>query len=79
MPRRAEPSGGSANRDPDKYRDNDGERDPLPPDQRLDTKPDPKSEARGDARENVGRTARGTAARPTGPEGSDRTKRKGRG
>ena len=59
----------------DRYRDNDDVRDPVPADQRNETDPDTKSEARGDARENVGRTARGTAAAPTGPEGNDRTKR----
>jgi hypothetical protein len=63
-------------RDRDKYRDGDDVRDPTPADQRVDTKPDSKSEARGPARENVGRTARGTAANPTGPEGNDRTKRR---
>ena len=41
----------------DKYRDNDDVRDPLPPEQRTGTKSDSKSEARGDARENVGNTA----------------------
>jgi hypothetical protein len=58
--------------DRDKYRDGDDVRDPTPPNQRSDTKPDSKSEARGPARTNVGRTARGTAAAPTGPEGNDR-------
>jgi hypothetical protein len=51
-------------------------RDPIPGAQRAGTDPDTKAEARGDARENVGRTARGTAARPTGPEGNDKTKRR---
>ena len=63
-------------RDRDKYRDNDDMRDPLPSDQRIETKPDTKSEARGDARETVGRNARGTDARPTGPEGNDRTRQR---
>lgn len=36
-------------------------RNPLPPDERVGTKPDTKHEARGDARENIG-TARDTAA-----------------
>ena len=51
-------------------------RDPIPPDDRLGTKPDTKTEARGDARENAGNNARGTDARPTGPEGNDRTRQK---
>jgi hypothetical protein len=62
-------------RDRDKYRDNDDVRDPTPPEDRMETNPDTKSEARGDARENIGNTARGTAADPTGPEGNDRQKR----
>lgn len=53
----------------DPYRDNDDlrgiERD------RSDVRPDTKSEARGDAREQVGNNARGTDASPTGPEGND--------
>ena len=61
----------------DKYRDNDDVRDPEPADQRVDTKSDSKAEARGDARESVGNNAQGTDARPTGPEGNDRTKRQG--
>jgi hypothetical protein len=60
----------------EKYRDNDDMRDPVPADERVGSSPDTKSEARGDARENIGRTARGTAARPTGPEGNDKTRRK---
>jgi len=59
----------------DEYRDNDDVRAPEPSDQRVDTKSDSRSEARGDAREAVGDNARGTDARPTGPEGNDRTKR----
>ncbi|HEX6057779.1 MAG TPA: hypothetical protein VFZ11_02085 [Gemmatimonadaceae bacterium] len=55
----------------DAYRDGDDVRDPIPDDQRLGTKPDTKSEARGDARENVGDTARGTAAQRTGGEARD--------
>jgi hypothetical protein len=57
--------------DRDKYRDNDDVRDPL--DDRSGTNPDSKTEARGDARENVGNNARGTDADRTGPEGNDRT------
>jgi hypothetical protein len=63
-------------RDRDKFRDNDDMRDPVAPEQRLDTKPDTKSEARGDARESVGRNARGTDANPTGPEGNDKTRQR---
>ncbi|MGI8548953.1 MAG: hypothetical protein ACR2M1_16800 [Gemmatimonadaceae bacterium] len=58
----------------DKYRDNDDERNPIPPDQRNDVKPDSRTAARGDARDDVGNTARGTDAHPTGPEGNDKTK-----
>jgi hypothetical protein len=62
----------SANRD--KYRDNDDTRDPLSGDERVGINPDSKSEARGDAREAIGNTARDTDANPTGPEGNDRTR-----
>ena len=57
--------------DRDRYRDNDDMRAPLR--DRSGTDPDSKSEARGDARENVGNTARGTDTDPTGPEGNDRS------
>lgn len=63
----------------DRYRDNDDVRDPTPSDQRVETHPDPKTEARGDARENVGNVARDTAAQPTGPEGNDRTRKRSDG
>lgn len=56
----------------DKYRDNDDVREPLR--ERSGTHPDTKSEARGDAREHVGNTARDTAADPSGPEWNDRTR-----
>jgi hypothetical protein len=62
----------------DRYRDNDDMRDPLAGDERTGTSPDPKAEARGDARETVGNTARGTDANPRGPEGNDRTKNRPR-
>ena len=52
----------------DKYRDNDDVRDPLPPDDRVGTKSDSKSEARGDARENIGNTAH-DQHRPGGAQG----------
>ena len=58
--------------DRDKYRDNDDVRAPLR--DGAETDPDTKSEARGDAREAVGNTARDTAADATGPEGNDRTR-----
>ena len=58
--------------DRNKYRDDDDVRDPAR--DRTGVNPDSKSEARGDARENVGNTARGTDADPTGPEGNDRTR-----
>jgi len=63
--------------DRDKYRDNDDVRAPLSNRDRNETNPDSKSEARGDARENVGNTARGTDAEPTGSEGNDRTRNRG--
>ncbi len=62
--------------DRDKHRDNDDVRDPLAADERSGTTPDTGNEARGDARKNVGNTARGTAADPTGPEGNDRTRKR---
>ena len=63
--------------DRDKYRDNDDVRAPVNNRDRNETDPDTKSEARGDARENVGNTSRGTDAEPTGPEGNDRTRNRG--
>jgi hypothetical protein len=62
--------------DRDKYLDNDDVRDPVQ--DGAGTDPDTKSEARGDAREAVGKTARDTDADPTGPEGNDRTRRRPR-
>ena len=59
----------------DKYRDNDDVRDPVAPNDRNEPRPDTKSEARGDARDNVGNNSRGTDTNPTGPEGNDRTRR----
>ena len=73
---RNELDGPNEDRNRDKYRDGDDVRDPTPADQRVETDADTKSEARGPARENVGNTARGTDANPTGPEGNDRTKRR---
>jgi hypothetical protein len=70
--RRLRDSAGTQPGDPmadrDKYRDNDDVRDPLPPDERVGTKSDSKSEARGDARENIGNTAH-DQHRPGGPQG----------
>jgi hypothetical protein len=60
----------STNRD--RYRDNDDVRDPVNPDERVGVNPDTKSEARGDAREAIGNTARDTDTDPTGPEGNDK-------
>jgi hypothetical protein len=56
----------------DPYRDNDDARDPLPPDQRDDVQSDSRFEGRGDARENVGRNARGTDTDRTDASGNDR-------
>jgi hypothetical protein len=55
-----------SNRDP--YRDNDDVREPLEGSDRLAPDPDSKSEARGDARDNIGNTARGTDAPRTGEQ-----------
>jgi hypothetical protein len=57
----------------DPYRDNDDVRDKIDGAARNETQPDTKSEARGDARENVGNHSRNTAANPT-EGGNDRTK-----
>jgi len=60
--------------DRDRYRDNDDVRQPLEGDERSGTTPDTKSEARGDARENIGNTARGTDRHIRGPEENDKTR-----
>jgi hypothetical protein len=57
----------------DRYRDNDDVRAPLGANDRSGTKPDTRSEARGDAREAVGNTARDTDAEPRGAEENDKT------
>ena len=59
-----------------KYRDDDDTRGYLAGDDRAGTHPDSKSEARGDAREEVGNNSRGTAPEPAGPEGNDRTRQR---
>jgi hypothetical protein len=64
---------GGEQRSRDKYRDNDDQRDYLSGNDRTETDPDSRSEARGDARETVGDNSRGTDADPYGPEGNDRT------
>jgi hypothetical protein len=56
----------------DRYRDNDDVRRPAPPEMRNEVAPDTKFEARGDARDSVGNTARGTDADATGPSGNDK-------
>jgi hypothetical protein len=58
----------------DRYRDNDDVREPLEGENRLENTPDTKSQARGDARDTVGNTSRGTDTNPTGPEANDKTK-----
>ena len=63
----------------DKYRDNDDVREPLSPDDRSGTSPDTKSEARGDARETMGNSARGTDVEPKGPEFNDNQRRRENG
>ena len=63
----------------DRYRDNDDVRGPLESDDRTGGSADTKSEARGDARDNIGNHSRGTAANPTGPEGNDKFRNKQNG
>jgi hypothetical protein len=60
----------------DKYRDNDDTRGPLEGDAKTGGSSDTKSEARGDARENVGNHSRGTDANDTGAQGNDNTRRR---
>jgi len=75
MPARNDDNAGpSSNQSRPKFRDNDDVRDPIPDDQRSGTEPESQSEARGDARENIGNHSRGTAADSTGPEGNDNTR-----
>jgi hypothetical protein len=58
------------------YRDDDDQREPLSGDKRSGVSPDTKREARGDAREGVGKNARGTGALPGGPLGKDSPRKK---
>jgi hypothetical protein len=62
MPRRPDRSDSSDSSASDRspYRDGDDMRDPVAPGQRAGSKPDTKAEARGDAREAIGNTARDT-------------------
>ena len=60
----------------DRYRDNDDVRQPLEGNDRTGGTADTKSEARGDARENIGNTARGTDADVRGPEDNDKTRQR---
>jgi hypothetical protein len=60
------------------YRDDDDQRAPVEGNERSGSKPDSKAEALGDARENIGNTARGTDAAPTGPDRNDRTRNRPR-
>jgi hypothetical protein len=62
----------------DAHRDNDDVRNSLEGSDRAGTDPDTRSEARGNARANVGNTARDTDSHPTGPEGNDTTKHRPR-
>ena len=64
--------------DRDHYRDNDDVRDPLEGDERTGGNPDTRSEARGDARENVGNNAQGTDVDERGPEWNDKTRHRPR-
>lgn len=67
-------SRGGATRSP--YRDDDDQREPLSGDERSSVSPDTKGEARGDAREDVGKNVRGTDALPSGAVGNDKTRKK---
>ena len=60
----------------DRYRDNDDVRQPLEGDDKTGGSADTKSEARGDARENIGNTARGTDTDDHGAEGNDKTRQR---
>ena len=62
--------------DREKYRDNDDARDVLEGNERTGGSAGTKSEARGDARENIGNHSRNTAANPTGPDGNDNVRHK---
>ena len=77
MPRDADrPENDATNRD--RYRDNDDVRQPLEGDDRTAGNPSTKSEARGDARENVGNHSRGTDADVRGAEENDKTRNRPR-
>jgi hypothetical protein len=67
-------NGSGASRD--RYRDNDDVRQPLEGDDKTGGSADTKSEARGDARENIGNTARGTDTDIRGAEGNDNTRQR---
>ena len=62
----------------DPYRDNDDVRQPLEGDDKTGGSADTKSEARGDARENIGNTARGTDTDVSGADGNDKTRQRPR-
>ena len=57
----------------DRYRDHDDVRAPLGSNERSGTDPDTRSEARGDAREAAGNTARDTDFEPRDVNENDKT------
>jgi hypothetical protein len=62
----------------DRYRDNDDVRQPLEGDDKTSGSADTKSEARGDARENIGNNARGTDTDVSGADENDKTRQRPR-
>jgi hypothetical protein len=60
----------------DRYRDNDDVRAPLEDDEKTGGSADTKSEARGDARENIGNTSRGTDTDIRGSDENDKTRQR---
>jgi len=60
----------------DRYRDNDDVRQPLESDAKTGGSADTKSEARGNARENIGNTSRGTDTDVRGADENDKTRQR---
>ena len=71
-------SSNSGNTGRDRYRDNDDVRSPLEGDDRTGGNASTKSEARGNARENVGNHSRGTDADTRGADENDKTRQRPR-
>jgi len=75
MPRNENDSG-NAQTSRDRHRDNDDVRAPLEGNDKTGGSADTKSEARGDARENVGNTSRGTDTDTRGADENDKTRQR---